>query len=168
MRPGEQLKFYYSGLLQKAEVFFSCREKDASGYEIICSANVKLPVLKKSFETKTYYEEELSSWSTHYPIVEKGSHSPEVQRTSDLKEEGVLDPVTFFMKIHRHEWSGAKAKLLVGKRIVDLVIDKNWKGYEISRQDKDQKVFLIMDGSGILALEIPVPVLGTLSLKRQK
>ena len=49
---------------------------------------------------------------------------PKIDNSSELRENDVLDPVSFFMTIHQEGWSEPGAKLLLGKRVVDLAVGR--------------------------------------------
>lgn len=169
MKAGDKLKFKYSGLFQSAEVTF--KRSEGSGEFISCVAQVSLPILKKSAKFITEYSDNgdhLKDWlSTEFSLDEDEAMS-HVDNDDDYRAQGVMDLVTFFMTLHEGEWNASEAKVLVSKHAVTLSVKKTSNGYEVRRPDRDQKLFITKDAHGIFSIDIPVPVLGTLSLKRMK
>lgn len=168
MSPGDTLRFSYSAFLQKAEVVFTAKKNSDTGVGISCRADVKLPMLKKSFQTSTTYKNhDLSSWLEHIPLCELNTPSPGICMSNDDSFQGAIDPVTFFMKLHQKSWEGDSVRLIIGRRVAQLQVKKIFDGYDVSRPEKDQRLIARLDNNGISKIEIPVPVIGTLSLVRK-
>jgi hypothetical protein len=164
MQSGQVLRFKYSGLLQSAFVNFTCTEDDIK--TIACEARVQLPILKKTYVVSSDYTPGTWDWIAHIPLHEAHASAEKVSNSDNLRQQNVLDPVTFFMKIHEGEWNEPTVKMLISHKIVTLEVHKIPKGYQIKRPEKNQQLIVCKDDQGISALEIPIPVLGTLSLKR--
>lgn len=169
MKPGDKLRFKYSGLLQSAEVTF--KKSESPGSFISCVAQVSIPILKKTAKFITEYADEgdhLQDWSSTEFSLDEGEAMSHVDNNEEYRSQNVMDLVTFFMTLHEGEWNSSEAKVLVSKHVVSLKVIKTSNGYEVRRPDRDQKLFITKDVKGIFSIDIPVPVLGTLSLKRLK
>jgi hypothetical protein len=164
MQSGQTLRFKYSGLFQSAHVTFTCTEQSVK--VISCEARVQLPILKKTYEVSTEYTPGTLAWVAHEPLHEPSHKVEKIPNNPDLQMSQVLDPVTFFMKLHEGEWEEPVIKMLINHKVVTLEVHKIPEGYQIKRPDKNQQLIVRKDAQGIVALEIPVPVIGTLSLKR--
>jgi len=154
--------------MQSVLVEFSCTEKD-DVKTISCMAQVKLPILKKTLKFSTDYQKDadpLSGWIRHVPPHEDNQSVPAIENTSELRGQKVFDAITFFMALHEGEWKSGTVSLAVGRRIVNLEVVSMAGGYELRRPEKGQMLFVRKDAKGIFALEIPIPVLGTLNVKR--
>jgi len=163
MQKGEDLVFKYSGLFQNVEVRIFNASK-GSDREVAVDADIKLPILKKQFVTATKYKGDSWDWEEHFPIREADGNVWSVKKSAEHGE--ALDPITFFMELHLGDYDGDAVKLLLGKKVVELDVAKVKNGYQIKRRDKDQSLIVRKDARGIAALELPVPVLGSLSIKR--
>lgn len=168
MQSGQTLRFKYSGLFQSAYVNFICSETASPLLvkTISCEARIQLPILKKSYEVSSDYSSGTLDWLAHAPLHEVPGVAERVLNSFDLQKSQVLDPVTFFMRIHEGEWLEPTVKILIGHKVVVLEVHKISGGYQIQRPDKNQQLIVRKDSTGILALEIPIPIIGTLSLKR--
>lgn len=162
MLQGPELNFKYSGLFQNVHVRIFSASESGGKQTVSVEADVKLPILKKSFVTSTAFDN--GQWTTHYPVVDASGPRYEVLRT---KEHGdALDPISFLLTLDRAGWAESTVKLLVGKKVIELDVVPVKNGYEIKRRDKDQRLIVRKDSRGISAIEIPVPIIGTVSMKR--
>jgi hypothetical protein len=164
MQSGQTLRFKYSGLFQSVHVIFTCTEETVK--IISCEARVQLPILKKTYTVATEYTPGTLDWVAHEPLHEPSHSVEKIPNNPDLQMSHVLDPVTFFMKLHEGEWTEPTIKMLINHKVVTLEVHRISEGYQIKRPDKNQQLIVRKDAQGIAALEIPVPVIGTLSLKR--
>ncbi len=164
------LTFRYRGLFQFAEIRFH-KIKLEQGYKIICEAEVKLPILKKSYSMSTDYRDDLLLWSEHTPAHENGTLGKSVAREQIYTKESnieVLDPIGFFLLLDEDAWTQNNVNLLIGPKIItlDLAHENRSETLEIRRREKDQKLIVHRNEGRISKIEIPVPVLGSLSLER--
>jgi hypothetical protein len=159
----DHLKFRYSGFLQNVEIEIK-PEESKEGYKVSCFADLKLPILKKKYTTSTLFHDPNLDWKTHQPVSEKEKQVPVVLRGAFVPE--AIDPIGFFLKIHRNEWFGDKVNLVIGAKSVILEVKNIPGGLEISRPEKDQKLIVRRGEEGIEQLEVPIPVIGSLTIKR--
>lgn len=155
------LAFRYKGLFQLLDIRFFKSHHETS-YKIECEANIQLPLLKKQYQVSTVFLGNHRNWHKHSPVFEKGAEEHEIERNQNHGE--ALDPIGFFMTLHEEEWQTNKVQLLIGPRIVSLDVHKTPTGYEVSRKDKNQKLVFIKGKKGIEKIEIPLPVIGTVSV----
>lgn len=163
LKPGQELKFKYSGLFQSVIVNFKTTET-AVGYTITVSADIKLPILKKTYQLSTDFSKDSLNWLSHVPVHETHQSGQRVEKTQEFAS--ALDPITFFMKLHSGEWAEPNVQMLIGKKLVNLEVNKLADGYQVKRKDKDQQLIVRKDSQGIKTLEVPVPVLGSLKISR--
>lgn len=162
MYKGEELNFKYSGLFQNVQVHIFTSSQKEDKHTVTVEADVKLPILKKKFVTSTEYRGE--EWLVHEPIVEDSAKPYRVERSRDHGD--VLDPISFLLTLDSGEWEAPSVRLLVGNKVIELDVSTVKNGYEIKRRDKDQRLIVRKDVNGIAAIDIPVPVLGNVSIKR--
>lgn len=160
----DSLKFVYKGFLQSVEIQIFCEPQSEGIYRAFCEAKLKLPILKKNFTTWTTFSTEDHQWQEHSPVCEQGQEEKKVTKDSFSGE--AEDPIGFFLKIHRREWQGDKVSLVVGAREVPLQLSREKNQITVSRAEKNQTLVIKMGHEGIEALEIPVPVLGSLRVQR--
>ncbi len=158
----EDLNFKYSGLFQDVKIRIYQSAKSGTKHTIAADADIKLPILKKSYTVATEFDE--GKWIAQCAPHEKGAQPWRVERRADMHD--VHDPISFFLDLHTGDWSEATVKLAIGGKVVELDVISLKDGYEIKRRDKDQKLIVRKNAKGILALEIPLPVIGTISIKR--
>lgn len=163
MKTEQILGFRYKGLFQLLEIRFFKTPQDTS-YKIHCEANIQLPLLKKQYCVSTAFLDGHRDWQTHSPVYEKGAGEIEIEKNQSHGE--ALDPIGFFLSLHEGEWLASEVQLLIGRRIVSLDVIKTQKGYEVSRKDKNQKLIFSRGKDGIDKIEIPIPVIGTVSVVR--
>lgn len=168
----EFLAFRYRGLFQSVDIRFFKKDL-AQGCKVVCEAEVKLPILKKSYRLDTDYADDFSVWVLHTPAHEKGTTMPSVLREQVYNQEfllEVLEPIGFFLLLDKGLWSKNSVNLLVGKKIVTLDVlvleDGKNQRLEVKRREKDQKLLVHFNADGISKIEVPVPVIGSLSLDR--
>jgi hypothetical protein len=162
MKQGEELKFRYSGLFQEVKIRIFQSSQQGSKYTISAEADIKLPILKKSYLTDTEFD--ASGWLAQCAPYEKGAKPWRVERNPEHGD--VHDPISFFLNLHKGDWDAETVKLAIGNKVVELDVIQLKNGYEVKRRDKDQKLIVRKDSVGIVALEIPLPVIGTVSIKR--
>lgn len=163
MKTEQILAFRYKGLFQLLEIrFFKTTSENTQ--KIHCDANIQLPLLKKQYQVSTVFLQTYKEWKTHSPVCEKGASANEILRQAMHGES--LDPIGFFMTLHREEWLSDSVDLLIGQKIVRLDVKKTSAGYEISRKDKNQKLIVVKGNDGIKKIEIPLPVIGTVTVDR--
>ena len=158
------LSFSYRGLFQSAEIHFF-KQTQNLGYKVICEADIKLPVMKKNYEVATLFQDNFFSWIEHTPVFEKNTPQNTVRR-DEIQGKG-LDPIGFFMQIDQVGWTEPEVHLLIGKRVVVLEVENRGSALEVRRPDKDQKLIIHKDKKGITKIEIPLPFIGSISLKRE-
>lgn len=163
LKKGESLNFRYSAFFQSVDIKLFC-EDSGDGPEITCQADVKIPVLKKNYLTSTVYDEGSCQWREHSPVREESAAKQRVVNSPEFRE--AMDPITFFLTLHSKGWTLNFVKLLIGSKIVVLDVTDLGDGYEVRRQDKDQRLIVRRDAEGIRAIEIPIPVLGSITIKR--
>lgn len=192
----DSLKFIYKGFLQSVEIHISCEPQSEGFYRAFCEAKLKLPILKKNYSTWTIFSAENDQWQEHLPVCEQDSeektqgHSRETFKeqaretiketssqnskrkthektvTKDSYSQGAVDPIGFFLKLHRREWLGDTVNLVIGAREVPLQVSREENQITVSRPEKNQRLVIMMGKEGIEALEIPIPVLGSLRVQR--
>ncbi|MCB9072673.1 MAG: hypothetical protein H6623_03560 [Bdellovibrionaceae bacterium] len=159
----DNLRFRYSAFLQNVEIEISSKSQ-GDAYHVDCFADLKLPILKKQFTTQTTFADKGLRWLSHQPVAEKGQTLPHV--TPDKYPEGAIDPIGFFLKLHRQEWLGDSVCLVVGGKAVMLDVKQLPDGFEVARPEKNQKLIVRTGVNGIEQLEVPLPVIGALKIKR--
>lgn len=164
MKSGEEIVFSYSALFQSINI----RIKHIPGEDndvVVCEAEIKLPILKKTFITKTHFIKDTLDWVFHHPVSEKIEENKQLAKSSE--NEHAIDPIGFFMHLHKQTWNKDHVDMLIGQKIVRFVVSKNAQGYEIKRMDKDQYLFVnISDQHGAKSIELPLPMLGNILVKR--
>lgn len=156
--------YRYRALFQSVDIQFFRREH-AQSFEIICEAEIKLPLLKKSFITSTEFLNDYSMWTKHSPIFEKSAENKTIQR-EEIQSKDILDPVGFFMLLNEAEWTDDKVHLLIGAKTVALDVLSTSTVIEVRRPEKNQKIILKKNEQGIQKIEIPVPVIGNVVVER--
>lgn len=159
----DNLTFRYSGFLQNVDIQFLCTTKP-DGYSVACKAQLKLPIMKKNFSTETLFKDTLLDWQTHAPLTEEGAPPKSVSR--EQYSEKAVDPIGFFLKIHRGQWTEDSVHLVIGGKEVVLQVLREGQVVTVSRPERNQKLIIKMSASGIEALEVPVPIIGSLHIKR--
>jgi hypothetical protein len=158
----EELRFKYSGLFQNVDIRIFQSAENGSRYTITAEADIKLPIMKKTYQVSTEFDGD--RWIAQTPPYEKGSKPWRVERKDSMGDAKA--PAEFFMDIHMGEYNEPTVKLAIGDKIVELDVIKLRDGYEVKRRDKDQKLILRKDARGISALEVPLPIIGNLVVKR--
>lgn len=192
----DSLKFIYKGFLQSVEIHIFCEPQSDGFYRAFCEAKLKLPILKKNYSTWTIFSTEDDQWQEHLPIREQDSeektqehdqerikeqvretlkekvsqntprNTQEKTVTKDSYSQEAVDPIGFFLKLHRREWVGDTVNLVIGAREVPLQLSREKNQIRVSRPEKNQSLVIKMGNEGIEALEIPIPVLGSLRVQR--
>ncbi len=161
----EVMWFSYKAFLQSLDIrFFKTQKKDT--YILSCEAEVKLPILKKSYITATEYKNESLEWVSHAPLYEQHADPRWVNKNED--NEAAWDPIGFFMSFEKSLPIKESVTLLVGTKIVNLDIQNIKGGYEVSRAEKKQSLRLIVSDKRIKKIEIPLPIIGNVSVERVK
>lgn len=159
----DTLLFRYSGFLQNVEIQIT-PQSTATGYKVSCSARLKLPILKKNFTTWTVFSDDTLEWLSHSPVCEEGAEERTVEKNKFSLD--AVDPVGFFLKIERGDWTSDKVHLVIGAKEVVLDVKQGNNEIEVSRPEKNQKLIIKIKNKKIDALEVPVPVIGNLCIKR--
>ncbi len=159
----EIMTFRYRALFQSLDVKFFKTQKEKS-FLIECEADIKLPVLKKSYVVATEFSNSSQDWIRHAPVREKGAQEKWVEK--DSNNSSAIDPVGFFMMFEENAWTGTQVSLLIGAKVVDLAVYKVDNGFEISRPEKNQKLRVITSPQGIKKIEVPLPVIGAVGVER--
>lgn len=161
----EVMCFSYKAFLQSLDIrFFKTQKKDTYIYS--CEADVKLPILKKSYVTATEYKNESLEWVSHAPLYEQHEEPRWMNKNEDI--EAAWDPIGFFMSFEKSPPLKEPVTLLVGAKKVNLEIQNIKGGYEVSRPEKKQSLRLIVSDKRIEKIEIPLPMIGSVSMKRVK
>ena len=158
----EELRFKYSGLFQNVDIRMYKSAESSAGYTLTADADIKLPILKKVYTTSTEFEGGV--WRAQMPLHEKGSRGWRVERKES--HGNAYDPVSFFLEIHNQGWNEPTVFLAIGDKVIELDVIALNSGYEIKRRDKEQRLIVKKNEHGICALEIPIPVLGNIVIKR--
>ncbi len=158
----KELRFKYSALFQNVEIRLFATDMGGDKKIITADADIKLPILKKSYTTIT--EINSSGWVAQTPLHEKGTKGWRVERKQSHGD--ALDPISFFLHLDQFDWTQETVRMAIGDKVVELSVSKLVNGYQIQRQDKEQKLIVKKDHTGITSLEIPVPVIGNLIIKR--
>lgn len=157
------MSFRYRALFQSLDIRFF-KTPTAGSFTIYCEAEIKLPMLKKSYRTASEFANDTSEWLRHAPVHEK---SVEEKWLSKNKEnDQANDPIGFFMMFDQQRWAEPYVHLLIGAKVIKLAVEKIENGFEISRPEKNQKLRVISGPRGIEKLEIPLPIIGTVSVDR--
>lgn len=159
----DTLSFRYSGFLQNVEIQIAPQQVDA-GYRVSCSARLKLPILKKNFTTWTLFSDQELDWLSHSPVCEEGAEEKKVEKKQFSLD--AIDPVGFFLKIERGEWTADKVHLVIGAKEVVLNVKHSKNEIEVSRPEKNQKLIVKIKDKKIEALVVPIPVIGNLRINR--
>lgn len=157
------LVFKYSAFLQNVEIHIESQETP-KGLKVLCRAQVQLPILKKKFSTWTLFENSQLNWIHHSPVCEEGLQTMTIHK--DQCASDTTDPIGLFLKIHANQWYADQVKLLIGKREVVLKVERQPNTTIVSRPEKNQKLIIKTGEDGVEALEVPIPILGTLKIKR--
>lgn len=159
----DSLKFQYSGFLQNVNISLQGADVEG-GYKVTCTAQLKLPILKKNFVTWTLFKDRNLEWLEHSPVCEENAEVRRVVRSS--YSPNAVDPIGFFLKIDRKQWASNAVQLVIGSKEVGLQVVQEPKTVIVERAEKNQKLIMNMNASGIETLEVPVPVIGSLKIKR--
>lgn len=159
----DALKFQYSGFLQNVQISIQ-GDSVAQGHKVTCTANLKLPILKKNFITWTLFRDHNLDWVEHSPVAEAGSEERIVREEN--YSQHAIDPIGFFLRIDQGKWTEPQVKLVIGAKevLLDVLQEKNT--VTVARPEKNQKLIMKMGEKGIEALEVPIPVIGNLKIKR--
>jgi len=158
----DELRFKYSGFLQNVDIRIYQSASNGSRYTITADAEIKLPILKKSYTVSTEFDGD--NWIAQTPPHEKGTKGWRVERKPSHGD--AKDPAQFFMDLNQGEWTEPAVKLAIGDKVVEVEVKKIKDGYEIKRHDKDQRLIIRKNAQGISALEVPLPVIGNVVIKR--
>ncbi len=159
----DALRFQYSGFLQNVQIHLQ-GEDTSAGYKVTCTANLKLPVLKKKFLTWTLFKDSNLNWLEHSTVVEEGKPEKRVVRSNFSAD--AVDPIGFFLMIDRKQWSNDTVKLVIGSKEVALDVIYEKDSVTVARPEKNQKLVMRLGRRGIETLEVPVPVIGNLRIER--
>jgi hypothetical protein len=160
----EIMSFRYRALFQALDIRFLRTTLLDGNFSIHCEAEIKLPILKKNYQVSTDFLNEYLNWQKHRPISEIGAETKTIEKNSENHQ--ALDPVGFFMHLDQQDWAHPEVTLLIGNRQVVLNVTKTNMGYVVQRKDKEQKLIVCKNKSGIEKIEIPIPVIGSVSLER--
>ncbi len=164
MNPRQELmSFRYRALFQSLDIRFFKTTKQES-FTIHCEAEIKLPMIKKSYKTASEFKTNFEEWLKHAPVHEMNASENWLQRNKE--NEHAQDPVGFFMMFNQGIWSASSVNLLIGAKVVKLAVKNIENGFEISRPEKDQKLRVITSTRGIEKLEVPLPLIGAVSVDR--
>ena len=159
----EIMSFRYRALFQSLDIrFFQTTAKDS--FTTHCEAEIKLPILKKSYKTASEFKGTYEDWIRHAPVHEATAEEKWLSKNED--NNLAHDPIGFFMMFDQKLWEGPNVNLLIGAKVVALEVEKIKNGFEISRPSKDQKLRVITSSRGIEKLEVPLPIIGTVSVDR--
>ncbi len=159
----EIMSFRYRALFQSLDIrFFS--KSGVRSFTTHCEAEIKLPLLKKSYRTASEFANNYSEWLRHAPVRENAAEERWLSKNKD--NEQAQDPIGFFMMFEQHIWNEPHVHLLIGAKVIKLKVEKIADGFEICRPEKDQKLRVITSSRGIEKLEIPLPIIGTVSVDR--
>lgn len=159
----EIMIFRYRALFQSLDIRLF-NSSSADSFTTHCEAEIKLPILKKTYRTASEFANNYSEWLRHAPVREKAAEERWVSKNKD--NEQALDPIGFFMMFDQHMWSEPHVQLLIGAKVIKLTVEKISDGFEISRPEKEQKLRIVTSSRGIEKLEIPLPIIGTVSVDR--
>ncbi len=158
------MRYRYRALLQSVDIVFFRKDLSRS-FEIICEAELKLPLLKKTFTTSTEFLDSYSDWVQHSPVLEKGAEKKIIRR-EQIESQDAIDPVGFFMLLNASDWNQNSVHLLIGAKTVQLDVNPVPQGFEVRRREKEQRIIVKKDAQGIQKIEIPVPVIGNVVVER--
>lgn len=158
------MSFRYRALFQALDIKFLRTQHSDESFSVHCEAEIKLPILKKNYQVSTDFLNEYLNWQKHRPISEVGAEVRTVEK--NFENNQALDPVGFFMILDQSEWHSPEVHLLIGNKQVVLNVTKTKEGYLVQRKDKDQKLIVCKNKNGIEKIEIPVPVIGSVTLQR--
>ena len=159
----EIMSFRYRALFQSLDIRFF-NTSSAGSFTTRCEAEIKLPILKKSFQTSSEFAKDYSEWLRHAPVCETSAN--EIWLSKNKDNEQAQDPIGFFMMFDQQEWTKPDVHLLIGAKVVKLTVEKIDNVYEISRPERNQKLRVVTSSRGIEKLEIPLPIIGTVSVDR--
>ncbi len=159
----EIMSFRYRALFQSLDIRFF-KTSSAGSFTTRCEAEIKLPILKKSFRTASEFANDYSEWLRHAPVHEKSTEQIWLSKNKD--NEQAQDPIGFFMMFDQQMWTDPHVHLLIGAKVIKLAVVQIENGFEISRPEKNQKLRVITSSRGIEKLEIPLPIIGTVSVDR--
>jgi hypothetical protein len=157
------MSFRYRALFQSLDIHFF-KTMNEKSITIFCEADIKLPILKKSYRTSTEFSVDEMNWLRHSPVQEAGGEEKWVSKNQDLEQS--VDPIGFFMMFDHSSWSASEVNLLIGAKVVNLAVKKIEGGHEISRPEKNQKLRVISSSRGIEKIEVPLPVIGAVAVER--
>ncbi len=159
----EIMSFRYRALFQSLDIRFF-KTFSAELCTIHCEADITLPIIKKSYRTASEFANHSSEWMRHAPVHEKTVEEKWLSRNKD--NEQAHDPIGFFMLFDQQTWTEPYVDLLIGAKVIKLAVEKIENGFEMSRPEKNQKLRVITSPRGIEKLEIPLPIIGTVSVDR--
>lgn len=162
----EEIRFKYSGLFQNVDVRIYQSEVDSSSkgsrYTIMAEADIKLPIMKKTYLVATEFDGD--NWVAQTPPFEKGQKPWRVERKDSHGDAKA--PAEFLMELNAGDYCEPTVRLAIGDKVIELDVQKLKDGYEVRRRDKEQRLIIRKSPSGISALEVPLPILGNLVIKR--
>lgn len=160
----ELFSFEYKALFQSVRLQFFQSNLADEQFRVTCEATIKLPILKKDFVTETVFNKTIFTWIEHQPVQEKEAPPKKIQNSDTT--ETIMDPVGFFLSLHEGLWQQPQVCLQVGAKQVVLRVEKDDDAYTIHHDEKNKKLILKYDKTGITSVEIPLPVLGNVALRR--
>lgn len=158
----EELRFKYSGLFQNVDIRIFQSAEQGSRYTISAEAEIKLPIMKKTYLVSTEFDGD--QWIAQTPPYEKGNKPWRVERKESVGDAKA--PAEFFMDLHLGEYEEPTVRLAIGDKVIQLEVSKLKDGYEVKRKDKEQRLIIRKDSRGVSALEIPLPIIGNIVVKR--
>jgi hypothetical protein len=162
-RRQEIMRFRYSAVFQSVEIRFY-QEQFEENISVYCEADVKLPLINKSYLVSTTFLNSYDNWLVHNPVREISTPQKSIEKNENNCQ--AMDPVGLFILLEKEDFAKKEVDLLVGARVLRFNVNVAGNKVVVQRQDKEQKLVLHKSQGRIEKIEVPVPVLGNLSIKR--